>query len=60
MLDGQTVGEPTMQFSPSLMTHFNAKSLESGGPWKDDPTLSTLLHDQPGQVSKPFIVNCVG
>jgi hypothetical protein len=48
LLDGQAVGEPTMQFPPRLMTRFNAKSLECGRRWKDNPALPALLDDQPG------------
>jgi hypothetical protein len=57
LFDRQAVGKPPMHFPTGLKTHFDTKSFEHHGTWKNDPALPALLQDEGGQMNQALVLN---
>jgi hypothetical protein len=46
-----------LHFPPGLITDLDAAPSECGRPWKNNPTLPALFHNQPSKMAQPFVLN---
>ena len=55
----EPVGQPALDLSPRLIAGLDAEPFERAGRWDDDPALPAFLHHQPGEMSKPVVLDRV-
>ena len=57
LLGGETIGQAALDLATHPIARLNAQPLECAGRWNDNPASPAFLHDKPGEMSEPVVLD---